>query len=71
MSFQVFAYYTSAISGAENPYELVPVHRGHAFKNLQTGNIEQGTYTEAANRFEALDLFRRVFIEMHPRFELK
>ena len=70
-SFQVFASYISPISGAEIRYQLVEQHRGVAFRNIETGKIEAGTYRVGDDKFAALDAFRRIFGEMQPTFELK
>lgn len=71
---KVFAYYTSVISGAEIQFELVldasPSVDGFVFQNTQSLKYEQGTYTEANNKFEALEKFKRIYAEMSPRFEL-
>lgn len=67
---QVFAFYVSPLSGAEIKFELVAMGSGFVFKNVETGKLETGTFTDKANKFESLDMFRRIFKEMSPRFEL-
>lgn len=68
--FQVFASYVSVISNSAIRFQLVEHLRGVAFKNLESGKIESGTYVEGANKFEALDSFRKIYCEMKPSFEL-
>lgn len=68
---QVFASYVSAISSAEVRFELKPYGVGVAFCNVKTGTFEHGTFTDAANKFAALELFRGIFRELSPSFELR
>lgn len=74
---KVFAYYTSPVTGIEHKFELVLVLwkesedvKGYSFQNVETLTYEQGTYTEDKNKLEALNKFRKIYAEMHPRFEL-
>lgn len=70
-TFQVFASYISAISGDEVQFQLVKHAGGTVFRNIETGKIETGTYAEGDCKFASLDLFRSIFREMQPSFELK
>lgn len=69
---QVFAFVTSTTSNTERKLTLKPVHRGFAFAFDDTGTVEHGTYTEAANKFEALDVLRKIYADSawRLRFEL-
>lgn len=73
---QVFAYYTSPVTSIEHKFELVLVIwkeddvKGYSFQNVDTLKYEQGTYTEDENKFDALNKFKKIYGELHPRFEL-
>ena len=67
---KIFASYKSVISGAEIRFELQNIGDGVAFVNVETGKIELGTFCDSENKFESLDLFRKIFGEMKPSFEL-
>lgn len=67
---KVFAFYTSVITGSEIAFELTNHGKGFVFQHCETFKPEMGTYTEANNKFEALDKFKKIFGEFHPRFEL-
>lgn len=74
---QVFAYYTSPVTGIEHKFELVLVIwkevedvKGYSFQNVETLKYEQGTYTENKNKFDALNKFHKIYAEMQPRFEI-
>ena len=67
---QVFAAFTSAISNAEVRFELVAHGNGFALRNVETGTVELGTFTDKTNKFESLELFRRIYREFSPSFEL-
>ena len=67
---KIFASYLSVISGAEIRFELQNIGNGVAFVNVETGKIESGTFCDSKNKFESLNLFRKIFGEMKPSFEL-
>jgi hypothetical protein len=69
---QVFAYITSALTGTERKLTLKATNQGAAFAFDDTGATERGTYTEAVNKFEALDLLRKIYADSkwNLRFEL-
>jgi hypothetical protein len=70
LKMKVFAYYNSAISGNEIEFELTRLGKGFVFQNCETFKPEMGTYTEARNKFEALDKFKHIFGNLGARFEL-
>jgi hypothetical protein len=68
--FNVTAFRKSAITTGENEFQLRAIGQGFAFVNVITANIEMGSYSEDANKFVCLDLFRKISGDMSVRFHL-
>ena len=69
---QVFAYVKSPVINVERKLVLKSENQGAAFSFEDTGHVLRGTYTEASNKFEALDLLRKIYSDkqFQLRFEL-
>lgn len=70
MTFQVSAFRKSAITGAEIEFKLIRSGDSAVFVNAETLKPELGTYTDDANKFVALELFRKLSGDLSVRFEL-